>query len=681
MRKITLFLILSALTMFVGAQTPAFPGAEGGGMYTTGGRSGNVYFVTSLEDTSTGNSSTREGTLRWCLAQAGPRTIVFRTSGIIRLKAQLNIPANTTIAGQTAPGDGICIADHTTVLQGDNIIIRFIRFRMGDVTNVENDALWGRNRRNVIIDHCSMSWSTDECSSFYDNEDFTLQWSILSESLRVSVHGKGAHGYGGIWGGKKASFHHNLIAHHDSRNPRMCGSRYSNRPDLELVDFRNNVLYNWGSNSGYAGEGGSYNFVNNYYRPGAGSSNISRIFQPNADNGGNSQPAGVWGKFHVAGNVMHGSSTVTNDNWQGIHPNPSTKSKAELRSDTPFEVPFVTTHTAEVAFDKVLSLAGASFVRDAVDARVTNEARNGLAPMRASNGTTRAGLIDTQGDVGGWPDYNAQTPQTDANRDGIPDGWLEEHYPGKTALDKNADGYTYLEVYMNSLVQHIIDAKDLTSPNNGDNSTGEPIFCGEVPRDLVVPESVQNLITAGALSIASGRTDGCTEDGFTWRTSDVTFALPAKSRFKANFTANGSRTVYVTINGNEAAKTSYTISSTSCIPVTLNFDAGSANTLRIESYGSGGALSQFSMTELCITNFVSTSVKTTNEPIRNTLVIRDNKIIIEAPKVRLMAVSGVTMSVLRNVTEVDIQHLPQGVYLLVVEHYDGSRTTGKFVKR
>lgn len=461
MKKLFLALLstLSLVTLY--AQTPAFPGAEGGGKYVTGGRGGVVYYVTSLGDSIKGDKKTQEGTLRWCLNRKDSvKTILFKVAGVIHLEKALNIPSNTTIAGQSAPGDGICIAGYPVKIAGDNVIVRFMRFRMGDLNHVEDDSFKGIGFKNVIIDHCSMSWSTDECASFYDNENFTLQWCILSESLRVSVHKKGHHGYGGIWGGKKASFHHNLLAHHDSRNPRMCGSRYSAQPELELVDFRNNVIYNWGQNSGYAGEGGRYNFINNYYKPSQTSSNRGRIFAPNADDGKNNQPAGVWGQFYLSGNYVYNNPKTTADNTLGFQPQPSSKDTKELLSTIPFEVPSVETDDALTAYEKVLASAGASHKRDKTDTRVIMETREGLTPVRASgNAGTRPGLIDSQEDVGGWEvyEYKPENISPDSNIDGIPDGWLESRYPVKTARDKNEEGYTYLEVYLNSLVENIIN--------------------------------------------------------------------------------------------------------------------------------------------------------------------------------------------------------------------------------
>lgn len=446
MKRISAILILLLACMLVRAQLPAFPGAEGSGRYTTGGRGGTVYTVTNLADSVV---KPPEGSLRWALNKPGPKTIVFAVSGTIDLKRRLNISkGDVTIAGQTAPGDGICIKGETVSIEADNVIIRHMRFRCGNEIPGEEpkDAISCIRHKNIIIDHCSMSWSVDEAASFYDNENFTLQWCIISESLYNAGHPKGEHGYGGIWGGKGASFHHNLLASHTSRLPRFCGARY--HPDTretELVDFRNNVIFNWGFNSSYGGELGQQNMVNNYYKPGPATRRnvLSRILEP-------FDSLGIW---YLSGNRMEGSRKVTSDNWKGVEGDYARM--AAIRAGTPFPFAPVTTESARRAYRSVLKNAGATLPRtDSHDSRIISETRRRRCAFGDSYGA-RTGIIDSQNGVGGWPLLRTYNVWADSDGDGMPDSWeLKNGLDPADPEDRNkaADtGYTMLEEYINGL--------------------------------------------------------------------------------------------------------------------------------------------------------------------------------------------------------------------------------------
>lgn len=461
----------------------AFPGAEGGGINATGGRGGKVIHVTNLNDSG-------PGSLRDAINQSGARTIVFDVAGIIELQSRLEIKrGDVTIAGQTAPGDGICLKNYNFRINASNVIIRFIRCRMGDEKKTEDDAMncYGKSGyKNVIIDHCSISWSTDECGTFYGVEDFTLQYCIISESLRNSVHGKGKHGYGGIWGGQNAAFHHNLLAHHDSRNPRFDHDFVSELKGP--VHFVNNVVYNWGGNSAYGGESKpdtqakKINMVGNYYKPGpATGSHKARLVNPTTkcSNCDSSHPESVVpGLFYIDGNYMYGSDLVTSDNWMGVEPDDASK-KSSLKSLTYQGEYKGVIQDAQDAFESVLKYSGASLSRDRIDVRIAGtpgpegtggEVREGKAECVGSNGST-GGLIDTQTDAGGWPEYAATSEQlaiasTDSDADGIPDHYetllgLNPNYSGD-ALTRSLDPqklYTNLESYLHYLVQDIVNQK------------------------------------------------------------------------------------------------------------------------------------------------------------------------------------------------------------------------------
>lgn len=510
------------LPVFAQDQTPAFPGAEGHGRFVTGGRGGKIIHVTNLDDSG-------EGSLRWAIGQEGPKTIVFDVSGYIDLKSQLNMTSNTTIAGQTAPEGGITLRYYTLYFgQCDNVIVRFIRSRRSQVKDVNDgaDATWGRRRKNIILDHCSFSWSIDEVASFYDNEKFTMQWCTIGEGLANPGHSKGAHSYGGIWGGKEASFHHNYLIHIQNRAPRFNGARYEwtgwdhdrfeNTVDAERVDFRNNVLYNWGNGNGsYGGPGGGYiNIVNNYYQAGPGTKNKTNVTQVSVGAEGNStnEPLrGLCSRYYIDGNYVTAASSPENYDWKGVKydngltdkdgekymPDPNHKfgEKADyveidgkdhlrVKLDEPIDAGIVTTQSAETVYNKVLDNVGASLYRDAVDARYMEEARTGTVtyygnePYVDSNGKTyptsnTPGILDFINDPDKEENPNTASfpplksisrPATfDTDRDGMADEWelangLDPNNPDDAnAYSVDSKGiYSNVEVYINQLVEDIM---------------------------------------------------------------------------------------------------------------------------------------------------------------------------------------------------------------------------------
>ena len=493
LQSLLLALALVLVPSAAEAQIVAFPGAEGFGRYTTGGRGGRVYHVTSLEDNG------GQGTFRYAVERSGARTIVFDVSGTIHLRRELKLKnGDVTIAGQTAPGDGICVADYPFTISADNVIIRFMRFRLGNrqVANHEGDGLGGMDNENVIIDHCSVSWSIDECLSVYGSKNLTVQWCIAAQSLRHSGHEKGNHGYGGNWGGSGATYHHNLLAHHDSRVPRL-GPRPGTQTD-ERMDMRNNVMYNWAGNGCYGGEGMNVNIVNNYYKPGPATMTRNENIQKRIASIGirtteytkhdtdNPNEWDVmwhkWGTFYVTGNVNPLNADVTRDNWTyGIYnqinnadvDNTFTaETREEMRRAQPLAFEAVTTHSAQDAYERVLAYAGASLHRDYVDELVVNDTRNGVVTCTGAESKI-PGIIDSQDDLkqafadagddfDPWPLLESQAAPVDTDGDGMPDAWEDAN-----ELDKNnaadgaavgTDGYTNLERYMNSLVADIMEA-------------------------------------------------------------------------------------------------------------------------------------------------------------------------------------------------------------------------------
>ncbi len=459
-------------------RVPAFPGAEGHGSMTRGGRGGRVIAVTNLNDSG-------PGSLRHAVEADGPRIVVFRVSGTITLESALKISnPYITIAGQTAPGDGVTLRKNPIKIDADEVVIRYIRVRLGDESGDDADAISGSYLKNIILDHLSASWSVDEAVSLYRNENVTIQWCLIAESLYASSHVKGHHGFGGIWGGHHTTYHHNLLAHHSSRNPRFssgCGN----------TDFRNNVIFNWGYNSAYGGEKREeddrpefnhcvVNMVGNYYKPGPATvpGEVShRIVNPYSSNRG-------FAKWFIADNFMHGNAAVTADNWDGgVHPQKDQPGVDEIRLMEPWPSMPLHEQSAEDAYRAVLEDVGATLSkRDSVDRRIVEETRRGAAThegkgyerdRQVADPSKPSGIIDSPDDVGGWPELASLPAPRGSDDDGMPDGWeekfgLDPRAAADTALDSDSDGYTNVEEYLNGTdpTQFV----DYTLPENNVNT-------------------------------------------------------------------------------------------------------------------------------------------------------------------------------------------------------------------
>ncbi len=406
---------------------PAFPGAEGAGAFARGGRGGRVLYVTTLADSG-------PGSLRAAVEASGPRTVLFAVAGIIALEKPIVVKEPLlTLAGQTAPGGGVALKNFDFVIAADDVIVRHLRFRPGDEARKAVDGISvGTTAHRVIIDHCSVSWSVDECLSVSGDAvgDVTVQWCLIAESLSKSVHHKGPHGYGSlVRADGDVTYHHNLYAHHSSRSPRP-GTYHDDAKRGIIFDFRNNVIYGWGSRAGYSSaDRASINYVANFLKPNASSKTPETAFSV----------GGERTRMYIANNHLVGLPAADADNWKMI-----AKATAGTRVTAPFPIAPVATDSAAAAYEKVLAGAGATLpARDAVDARV-------VAQVRAGTGK----IIDSQREVGGWPALATGTAPADRDGDGLPDVWERRHGfdPASAAdgpADADGDGYTNLEEFLN----------------------------------------------------------------------------------------------------------------------------------------------------------------------------------------------------------------------------------------
>jgi pectate lyase len=439
---------------------PAFPGAWGGGMYTTGGRGGEVIAVTNLEDSG-------PGSLRAAIETEGPRIVVFRVAGIVQLERDLDINhPDITIAGQSAPGDGVCLANHSLNINTHNVILRHLRVRRGRPEGGQgSDNIGGNPEGQIIVDHCSTSWGMDENLSLYRHmkalpdgrrvklpaTNVTVQWCISSEALNAKNHA-----FGGTWGGHDSTFHHNLFACNTGRNPSIgMGGEF---------DYRNNVIFNWRHRTMDGGDETSLmNVINNYYKPGPATnpnmrSTIARIEQRNMYSPGRAFETGNWypstpgrpGKWYVAGNIVDNFPDVTLNNWLGMRSMDGDDAPPKARVNTPFEGWPVKQQTAQEAYESVLAHAGATLPkRDAVDRRIAESVRTGKV-------TQGNGIVNDPIEVGGYPEYtfSPEDVPTDSDHDGLPDPWEVAHGlnptdPADPARDPDNDGYTNIEEFLN----------------------------------------------------------------------------------------------------------------------------------------------------------------------------------------------------------------------------------------
>ena len=482
------WMLVLATAIQLHAQQISFPGAEGAGKFASGGR-GTASILTTVFEVTNLTDVNSVGSLRYACSQSTTtypyRTIVFRVSGTIHLNSKLSIPKNTTVAGQTAPGDGICLADYPVGINGDNVIVRYIRFRMGDKNQLKtspancgvpvapftpscmpidgsggDDSFGDLGHKNLIIDHCSVSWSNDEAMTFYRGDSLTLQWNFITEPLNYSYHFETGdtdfehHGYGGIWGALHGTFHHNLFAHCQSRNPRFGGNNTYASGQIESADFRNNVIYNWGNLTVYGGEGGQYNLVNNYYKfgPSTGASTKYRIV--NVD----SNTSFTLAKYYLSGNYVDGSTTNTNNNWSGAYMmTGNAADTVRSKVTTPYLVSYLptTTDAALVAYDTVLKSAGAILPkRDTLDQRIVNDVKFRIGRFIDVQGGYQHGTPYAT-TVNAWPTLNSETAPVDSDNDGMPDTWeIANGLNPNNALDRGvfaANGYTNLENYLNSI--------------------------------------------------------------------------------------------------------------------------------------------------------------------------------------------------------------------------------------